>query len=186
VATERRMPELPEIHKFARTIHENCVRTSCTFNRVVQQSGPKWPQIVSDEHSHKEFTLKAVARGKELQLSVAFTGGFGMGGSISHHWVFNHGLVRPPPPLPARLAPAGTEPLKGAAYGRHVVCVGGQVGVVSERTVGQAWSHGRVSHPERRLPEVREPHSNLGLCVHGCVMVCLTLSFSTTVGWRTK
>jgi hypothetical protein len=89
-----------------------------------------------------------------------------MGGSSYHNWVFNHGLVRPPPPFPLGHSRLVAEPLRGGVGMWECVCAGGQVGVVSERTVGQAWrSHGRVSRPERRLPEVLEPHPNLGLCV---------------------
>lgn len=86
------MPELPEIHNFARTIQEQAAHRS--FNRIVQPriSEPKWPQIESRGtfESLAPFTLSAVARGKELQLTMVLNG-------LSIDFVFNHGLVPPPP-----------------------------------------------------------------------------------------
>src|SRR5690606_23849369 len=81
---------LPEIHNFARTIQEQAAHRS--FNRIVQPriSEPKWPQIESRGtfEAQTPFTLSAVARGKELQLTMVLNG-------FSIDFVFNHGLVPP-------------------------------------------------------------------------------------------
>jgi hypothetical protein len=86
---EKRMPELPEIHNFARTIQEQAAHR--TFNRIVQPrvAEPKWPQIDSRGafEAQAPFTLSAVARGKELQLTMVLPNG------LSIDFVFNHGLV---------------------------------------------------------------------------------------------
>jgi hypothetical protein len=66
------MSELPEIHNFARTIQEQAAHR--TFNRIVQPriAEPKWPRIDSRGpfEAQAPFTLSAVARGKELQLTM--------------------------------------------------------------------------------------------------------------------
>ncbi|ELR16862.1 endonuclease VIII protein, putative [Acanthamoeba castellanii str. Neff] len=82
------MPELPEIHNFVRTIQEQAAHR--TFNRIVQPriAEPKWPQIDSrgSFEAQAPFTLSAVARGKELQLTMVLPNG------LSIDFVFNHGL----------------------------------------------------------------------------------------------
>lgn len=88
------MPELPEIHNFARLVQKK--GSEHVFTSIAQREGNerKWPAL--DPHrsfSAEGFKLTAEPRGKELQLTLTT-----QRSRLVKTFVFNHGLVCAPAP----------------------------------------------------------------------------------------